>query len=90
GALAARARVLEEPERHLAALRAVAAGGLAAAVLGGLPLALVVAGVVTDPPVSLLPAVGAVHALGGYAGGVGYAALFGLLAARAVRGGRRP
>jgi uncharacterized membrane protein YeiB len=55
-------------------------------VLGGLPLALAVVGIwAPSTPVLLL--CGALHTASGYAGGVGYAALFGLLA---VRLGDRP
>jgi uncharacterized membrane protein YeiB len=89
GAWAARRRILDEPERHRALLARVAAGGLATAVLGGLPLALAAAGLWT-----MGPAVGglvhALHALTGYAGGLGYAALFGLLATRARSTGGGP
>jgi uncharacterized protein len=57
-------------------------------VLGGLPLALVTAGVWASPPVPVLLMAGALHALSGYAGGLGYAALFGLLAIRIAERGR--
>lgn len=85
GAWAARRRPLEEPARHRPLLVRLAVAGLAAAVLGGLPLALVIAGV-WAPPVPVLLLSGALHTVGGYAGGVGYAALFGLLAIRARTG----
>jgi uncharacterized membrane protein YeiB len=85
GAWAARRRILDEPERHRALLVRVAAGGLAAAVLGGLPLALAAAGLWTMSPAVAGP-VHALHALTGYAGGLGYAALFGLLAIRVPAG----
>jgi uncharacterized membrane protein YeiB len=80
GAWAARHRLLDEPERHRAVLRRMAIGGLLAAVLGGLPLALITAELwpAASTPIRLLA--GALHALSGYAGGLGYAALFGLLA----------
>jgi uncharacterized protein len=89
GAWAARYRLLEEPARHRDVLRRVAVGGLAAAVLAGLPLALAGAGV-WRPGTGALLLVGALHALGGYAGGLGYAAAFGLLAARAEQRGGGP
>jgi uncharacterized membrane protein YeiB len=82
GAWAGRRRLLEDPARHRPLLVRLAVAGLAAAVLGGLPLALVVAGVWGASTPALLVC-GVLHAAGGYAGGVGYAALFGLLAARA-------
>ncbi|WP_214369057.1 DUF418 domain-containing protein [Pseudonocardia sp. H11422] len=82
GAWAARRRLLDEPARHRALLTRVAAVGLTVAVLGGAPLALAAAGVWADPSTGALLAAGALHAVGGYGGGVGYAALFGLLAIR--------
>jgi uncharacterized membrane protein YeiB len=87
GALAARRRLLDEPERHLALLGRTAVGGLLAAVMGGLPLALITAGLWSTPSVPVRMLVGGLHALSGYAGGLGYAALFGLLAVRIARGG---
>jgi hypothetical protein len=73
--------MLRDPARHRGLLGRLAVAGLAAAVLGGLPLALAVVGVwAPSTPVLLL--CGALHTAGGYAGGVGYAALFGLLAVR--------
>jgi uncharacterized membrane protein YeiB len=86
GAWAGRRRLLDEPARHRGLLGRLAVAGLAAAVLGGLPLALAVVGIwAPSTPVLLL--CGALHTASGYAGGVGYAALFGLLA---VRLGDRP
>ncbi|MCO1653887.1 DUF418 domain-containing protein [Pseudonocardia humida] len=90
GAWAARRRLLDEPGRHRALLVRVAVVGMAAAVLGGLPLALVAAGYWTSPPLAGLLAAGALHAVGGYAGGFGYAAVFGLLAVRIARRGAGP
>lgn len=86
GALAARRRLLDDPGRHRTLLVRVAAGGLGAAVALGLPTALAAVGAWAPSTSSLLLA-GLLHALGGYAGGVGYAALFGLLA---LRSGARP
>jgi uncharacterized membrane protein YeiB len=88
GARAARRRLLDEPQRHRVRLRRTAGVGISAAVLGGLPLALVTAGVWTSPPILVLLVAGALHALSGYAGGLGYAALFGLLAIRIAERGR--
>jgi uncharacterized protein len=88
GAWAARRRLLDEPERHRALLGRVAVLGLGAAVLGGLPLALMAAQYWTEPSLAAMLVAGSLHALGGYAGGAGYAALFGLAAIRiAQRGG---
>jgi uncharacterized membrane protein YeiB len=81
GAWAARRRLLDDPVRHRPLLGRLAVAGLAAAVLLGLPLALVVTGF-WAPSVPVLLVCGALHTAGGYAGGVGYAALFGLLAIR--------
>jgi uncharacterized membrane protein YeiB len=69
------------PARQRRLLVRVAVAGLAGAVLGGLPLALAGAGV-WRPGAGATMAAGALHTLGGYAGGLGYAAAFGLLAAR--------
>jgi uncharacterized membrane protein YeiB len=81
GTWAARHRLLDEPAPHRRLLGRVAAAGLAAAVLAGLPLALAAAGV-WRPGVGALVLAGTLHALGGYAGGLGYAAAFGLMVAR--------
>jgi uncharacterized protein len=76
-----------DPARHRGLLTRVAVAGLAAAALGGLPMALAAAGV-WAPGTDVMLLVGMLHTLGGYAGGLGYAAVFGLLAARAgVRAG---
>lgn len=83
GALAARRRLLDEPERHRRTLVRAAVGGLTVAVVAGLPLAVAAAGW-WRPSVGLSALLGLLHAVGGLAGGVGYAALFGLLATRAV------
>ncbi|MDN5918451.1 MAG: DUF418 domain-containing protein [Pseudonocardia sp.] len=84
GALAARARVLDEPEQHRRLLARTAVAGLVPAVLGGLPQALLLIGVWT-PSAELVALSSSVHALTGYAGAAGYAALFGLLACRVGR-----
>ena len=87
GVWAARRRLLDEPERHRPLLVRVAVAGIGAAVVLGLPLALMAAQIWTSPPLELIMLFGALHALGGYAGGMGYAALFGLLAIRLARRG---
>jgi uncharacterized membrane protein YeiB len=84
GAWAGRLRLLDDPARHRPLLRRLAVAGLGTAVAGGLPLALAVAGVWTPSPPALLLC-GVLHAGSGYVGGVGYAALWGLLAAGSSR-----
>jgi uncharacterized membrane protein YeiB len=87
GAWAARRRYLDEPQAHRRLLVRVAIVGILVAVLGGLPLALMAAELWTSPSVPALLLAGGLHGLSGYAGGVGYAALFGLLAIRIMRRG---
>lgn len=82
GVWAARRGILDDPARHLVLLRRTAALGIPVAVLSGLPLALMAAQLWTSPPVAAVALAGTVHAVGGYAGGLGYAAAFGLLAVR--------
>lgn len=89
GAWAARRRLLDEPERHARLLVWVASVGLATAVVAGLPLALMAAQIWTNPPMGAVLAAGSLHALGGYIGGAGYAAMFGLVAIRMGRRGHR-
>lgn len=79
GVWAARRRLLDDPAAHRALLTRVAAVGILAAVLLGLPFALAAAELVS-PPVGLLVVGAGLHTVGGFAGGVGYAAAFGLLA----------
>ncbi|MER5674397.1 DUF418 domain-containing protein [Pseudonocardia alni] len=81
GVLVARAGWLDAPARHRRTLRRVAAAGIGAGVVGGLPLGLVAAGVWTpSEPVALV--VGVLHAVTGYAAGAGYAAAAALVVAR--------
>lgn len=81
GIWAGHRRLLEEPGKHRPLLRAAAAWGLGIGVLSGLPDAVVAAGWASaDPrPGGLLVVL---HDLGGWAGGVGWAALIALLAVR--------
>lgn len=76
GVLAARKRVLEEPERHQVLLLGVAGGGIAVAVIGALPLLGVTTGVLDDA--QLWWATG-VHTITGLGAGFGYLAVFGLI-----------
>ena len=83
GVWAARHRLLDEPAAHR---RLLASGrrrpGSSSRCVAGLPLALAAVGV-WRPGVGMLLLSGALHTVGGYAGGLGYAAAFGLLAAGA-------
>ena len=79
GVWAARRRLLIEPQEHRKALRAIAFSGISVAVLGGLPLALVDTGVWNGGPEVVLYVL---HGLSGVAGGLGYAALMGLIVTR--------
>lgn len=84
GAWASRRRLLEEPQRHLRLLRWAGFGGLAVAVVAGLPMALLSGGFLrTDEAAAA--SVKTLYEVAGFFGGVGYAALFGLLAHRLAR-----
>lgn len=80
GVWAGRHRLLEQPERHLPALRIAAAVGVATAVLGALPLVALQAHADSSAPA--LAAATALHTLTGCAGGLGYAALVGVVVVR--------
>jgi uncharacterized protein len=81
GIWAARRRLLEEPASHRTLLRRAAIVGFAISIAGGLPYALVSAGWlhVDTGSVQLMSLL---HDVTGEYGGVGYVALFGLLAIR--------
>ncbi len=87
GLWAGRRRVLERPAEHLRLLVTVAVTGIGAAVLGAQPIALVLAGVTTAPAQPVLERIAALHSATGTLGGLGYAALFALLALRWTRPG---
>ncbi len=82
GIWAGRRRFLEDPERHKRLLRRTALGGLGLAVVGGLPLSLTVVRILPSYGTGADLVIGALHSLSGVAGGLGYAALIGLVAAR--------
>ncbi|WP_432483986.1 DUF418 domain-containing protein [Kineococcus esterisolvens] len=86
GALAARRGLLDDPARHRRTLLAVGAGGVALSAAGGLPLGLLAAGAWETGTTGTLLA-GGLHALTGYAGGAGYAALAGFVVVSASRRG---
>jgi uncharacterized protein len=87
GILASRHRILEEPERHLPLLRRLTVGGIALGWGAGALQALAHIGALdlANPA-----AFGTLHFTSGLATGVGYAALFGLVAHRIARRGDRP
>ncbi|WP_231945135.1 DUF418 domain-containing protein [Agrococcus jejuensis] len=76
--LAARHGMLEEPERHRALLAKVAVGGIAIAWSAGILAFLEHVDVIPVMPTTFWM----LHTAAGVAGGLGYAALFGLVAAR--------
>lgn len=86
GAWAARRGLLDDPGRHRGLLVRVAIAGIAVAVAGGMPFALMAAQVWGAPSTGMLVLGGFLHGMAGYAGGLGYAALFGLLAIRLADG----
>ncbi|WP_285612855.1 DUF418 domain-containing protein [Actinokineospora globicatena] len=82
GTWAARRGVISDPARHRALLSRTATIGLTLALLGGLPAGLAVGGFYTPTGATMLWATSALHAVTGIAGGLGYAALIGLVAVR--------
>ena len=80
GVWAGRRRILEEPARHRRLLAVTAGTGLAVAVAGGLPGALVWSGLWTGAAPSTAAVLGLVHDATGWAGGLGWAALIALAA----------
>jgi uncharacterized protein len=81
GILAARHRLLENPQEHLRLLRAIAFIGIPLGVLGGVPMALGKAGFSAEYTQLDALIAGGLHQVSGYAGGFGYAALVALIAA---------
>ena len=79
GMLAARRGLLDRPREHRRALLAIAIVGIAVGWAGGAFAAAQFAGLLLDPALSW--ATMGVSSLAGVAGGIGYAALFALLAA---------
>lgn len=82
GTWAGRRRVLTEPAAHRTLLLRTAVIGLTVAAAGGLPIGLAVGGVWEPTSGLALWGVSALHAVTGVAGGLGYAALIGLVAIR--------
>ncbi|RKN57265.1 DUF418 domain-containing protein [Micromonospora costi] len=81
GAWAARRRLLDDPARHRTLLRRAALVGLTVAVLGGLPMGLLAGGFL-HVDADTVGYVKMLYESAGLFGGIGYAALFGLLALR--------
>lgn len=79
GALAAKYRVLEDPDSHRGLLRWFAFTGVAVAVAGAVPLAWIE---LTQTTGGLLWVWQTVHVVTGIAGGLGYTAIFGLIGQR--------
>jgi uncharacterized protein len=90
GMWTARRRILEEPDRHRRLITATAAVGVGLGLAGALPSALSYLGVFTPPSAAAEAALFLSAWTSGLAGGLGYAALFVLAAARLTRGGRTP
>jgi uncharacterized protein len=82
GLWAGRRRILERPDQHLTLLRTTALLGLTIAVVGALPVSLVVGGVIAEPSDHALTFLGPLHDASGVFGGFGYAALIVLIARR--------
>jgi uncharacterized membrane protein YeiB len=82
GLWAGRRRILERPAEHLTLLTTTAAVGLTVAILGALPVSLVVGGALDQPSDHALTILGPLHDASGVLGGLGYAALIVLIASR--------
>ncbi|WP_237706790.1 DUF418 domain-containing protein [Kribbella flavida] len=87
GLWAGRRRILERPAEHLRLLRITAVAGVAFAVVGAQPVALMLARTIAKPTGDTLSLIGPLHDVSGMLGGLGYAALI-VLAARRLRRGR--
>ncbi len=75
-------RVLERPAEHLNLLRSTAIVGITVAVVGALPVSLVIGGVIDRPSDHMLSIIGPLHDSSGVLGGFGYAALIVLIGMR--------
>jgi uncharacterized protein len=82
GLWAGRRRVLERPAEHLTPLRSTAVVGITIAVVGALPVSVVIAGVIDRPTDHTLSIIGPLHDSTGGFGGFGYAALIVLIGMR--------
>lgn len=82
GIWAARRRILDDPRHHIGLLRRVTLGCLAIALVGRLPLALLVSGLWTTKDSTLIGLMATAHGLTGYFGGIGMATAVGLVVVR--------
>lgn len=82
GLWAGRRRILERPAEHRTLLRTTAIAGLTIAIVGALPVSLVVGGIIDRPSDHALTYLGPLHDASGVFGGFGYAALIVLIAHR--------
>ncbi len=82
GLWAGRRRVLERPAEHLTLLRSTAIVGITVAVVGALPVSLIIGGVIDRPSDHTLSIIGPLHDSSGVLGGFGYAALIVLIGMR--------
>jgi uncharacterized protein len=80
GLWAGRRRILEHPAQHRPLLLRAATIGIAAAILGAQPIALLLSGATVPASPSTLEWLATLHSVTGLLGGLGYAALFALLA----------
>jgi uncharacterized protein len=85
GVWAARRQLLDQPQRHRKFLGRAAVLGMGLAVIGGLPWALVRASWWTPSSDGVALLAGGAHTFSGYTGGVGYAAIAGLITIRLQR-----
>ncbi|MGH3769193.1 MAG: DUF418 domain-containing protein [Pseudonocardiaceae bacterium] len=85
GVWAARRQLLDQPQRHRQFLVRAAMLGMGLAAIGGLPWALVRASWWTPSSDAVSLLAGGAHTFSGYAGGVGYAAIAGLITIRLQR-----
>lgn len=90
GMWAARRDLLARPDRHRRLLRTVAFVGVTASVLGGIPVGLQVAHVIPSTSFVSDYAFSMLHVVTGVLGGLGYAALIGLVAHRFTADGGGP
>jgi uncharacterized protein len=86
GVWAARRRLLDDPGGHRRLLTWAGVLGAGLAVVGGTPMALMAAYWWSAPSTATIDVATVAHTVSGYAGGVGYAAIAGLVA---IRLGRR-